>query len=304
MPAKTFFDPVNDTDDTFENLTAANTEMWRQVCYKMIDLASKVRKDCMVILNTPRSLVLEGNQKVLRPSRPSRTFSNTIGQKLYLFTGLNSSYAALYTNWFKIIDDFTGQPCWIPESIKAAGVYCRTDKMANMWDAPAGLNRGVLSGVVDIAFNPSTKEADQLYIKSLNYAVKYPLDGYVIEGQKTTQVKPSAFDRVNVRRLFLRLERMVYQVSRYFVYEPNNIFTRRRFVSTITPIFKSIKANGGLYDFLIVCDESNNTPEVIDNNELRCAILLKPVRTAEFILVDFVATRTDANFREVLDEIL
>jgi phage tail sheath protein FI len=297
-----YYDPIHNPSN-FDNPQDDGTS-WRQVCDKMIDFAAKIRKDCVVILNTPRSLVLEGNQKVLRKSKPDRTFSSTIGQKLNMFTGLNSSYAALYTNWFKVIDDFTGQPCWIPESIKAAGVYCNTDRVANMWDAPAGLNRGVLSGVVDIAFNPTIKESDQLYIKSMNYAKKYPLEGYVVEGQKTTQVKPSAFDRVNVRRLFLRLERMVYQVARYFVYEPNNVFTRRRFVSTITPIFKSIKAAGGMYDFLIVCDESNNTSEVIDNNELRCVIMIKPVRTAEFIRIAFVATRTDANFKEILEEVL
>jgi phage tail sheath protein FI len=298
------YDPVNDTDNTFTNFGPATTQNWRTVAYKFIDFCQKVRKDCMCILNTPRSMVLEGNQKVLRKTKSHRTFSSDIAPKLQLVSGLNSSYAALYTEWFKIMDDFTGQQCWIPESIKACGVYCRTDRVANMWDAPAGLNRGVLTNVVDLAFNPSTKEADQIYIKAMNYAKKYPLDGIVIEGQKTTQAKPSAFDRVNVRRLFLRLERMVYQVSRYFVYEPNNIFTRRRLLSTIEPIFKAVKTAGGLYDYMLVCDESNNTPQVIDNNELKVAILLKPVRTAEFILVDFVACRTSANFSEVLEEIL
>lgn len=298
------YDPINDTDDTFNNFSASTTQAWRAVAYKMVDFCQKVRKDCIAIINTPRSMVLEGNSPVLRKTRPDRTFASEIGPKLPIVSGLNSSYAALYTEWFKIIDDFTGQPCWIPESIKACGVYCRTDRTANIWDAPAGLNRGVLSGVVDMAFNPSVKEADQIYIKGMNYAKKYPLDGYVIEGQKTTQAKPSAFDRVNVRRLFLRLERMVYQVARYFVYEPNNIFTRRRLLSTIEPIFKSVKTSGGLYDYMLVCDETNNSAQVIDNNELRVAILLKPVRVADFIMVDFISTRTSASFSEILEEIV
>jgi hypothetical protein len=273
---------------------------WRALVTELDNFCKNVRKDCMAIVDGPRNLVIEGEQKYIRKTKPSYTFSNRIGNRLKYITGINSSYVAIYTNWVRVLDTYSGNNVWMPPSIKAAGIYVRTDTVANYWDAPAGLNRGIIGGVNDIAFNPRVKEADQLYIKSFNYAKQYPLDGFILEGQKTSQVKPSAFDRVNVRRLFLRLERAVYLVSRYYIYQPNNEFTRSQLTAAVEPIFQSVKAQGGLYDYRIVCDETNNTATVIDNNELRIAIALKPVRTAEFILADFIATRTDTSFDEVL----
>ena len=280
--------------------SSTDTSKWRAVVSSIDNFCKNVRKDCMCVVDTPRNLVLDADQKYIRKTAPTQTFSNTISPKLKFCTGLNSNYLAIYSDWTRIYDTHSGLNVWLPESIKATGVYVRTDRVGNIWDAPAGLNRGVMTDVNDLAFNPRPKESDQLYTKSFNYAKQYPADGFILEGQKTSQVKPSAFDRVNVRRLFLRLERYVYQISRYFVMEPNNVFTRRRLVAAIEPLFQTVKAQGGLYDFRIVCDETNNTPSVIDNNELKVAILLKPVRTAEFILVDFIATRTDANFDEFL----
>jgi hypothetical protein len=298
------FDPVSDLDanDRVIN-TAGDISTWRGVVTAIEQFCSKTRKDCMAILDTPRHLVLVGNEKRIRKTAPDHTFSNTIGEDIRFVTGINSSYAALYSNWFAMVDEFTGIKFWIPETTKVAGIYAYNDTTANIWDAPAGLNRGIVNGVYDLSFNPKGKDMDALYTKSINYAVKYPLDGFIVESQKTTQVKPSAFDRVNVRRLFLRLERATYRACRYFVYEPNNLFTRRRLIDVLTPMFQATKAAGGLYDYRIVCDETNNTPEVIDHNELKVAVLLKPVRTSEFILVDFIATRTDANFDEIIQEI-
>ena len=296
------YDPL--TSQQGEINAADDVDYWRNVCSEFIAFCQDVRKDCMCVLDVPRNLVVEGNEKYIRKTAPENTFSSKIGNKLRFVTGLNSSYAALYSDWMKAVDDFSGITFWMPPTVKVAGIYATNDRIGNIWDAPAGLNRGIIDGIVDIAFNPNGKAADQVYIKAINYAKQYPLDGFILEGQKTTQVKPSAFDRVNVRRLFLRLERVVYQVARYFVYEPNNSFTRRRLVDVITPIFQATKAAGGLYDYMIVCDETNNTAEVIDHNEMKVAILLKPTRTAEFILVDFVATRTDANFQEILQQVI
>jgi phage tail sheath protein FI len=298
------YDPVNDLDANDRVINqSSDIATWRMVVSALEQFCSKTRKDCMTILDTPRHMVLIGNEKRIRKTAPDKTFSNTIGQDIRYVTGINSSYAALYSNWFAMVDEFTGVKFWIPETLKVAGIYAYNDTTANIWDAPAGLNRGIVDGVYDLSFNPKAKDMDALYTKSINYAVKYPLDGFIVEGQKTTQVKPSAFDRVNVRRLFLRLERATYRACRYFVYEPNNLFTRRRLIDVLTPMFQATKAAGGLYDYRIICDETNNTPEVIDHNELKVAILLKPVRTAEFILVDFIATRTDANFDEIIQEI-
>lgn len=277
-----------------------DTSVWRAAINTLDTFCAKIRKDCMTIADGPRNLILEGDEKLIRKTKPTNTFSNSIGPKLKYLTGINSSYTALYTNWTRIFDLFSGVNTWLPPSIKAVGIYCRNDRTANIWDAPAGLNRGIITEANELSFNPRPKEAGMLYKNSFNFAKHYPLDGPILEGQKTTQVKPSAFDRVNVRRLFLQLERFVYKVSRYFVYEPNNLFTRRRLVATIRPLFDSIKTKGGMYDFKIVCDESNNPPTVIDNNELKVGIAIQPVRTAEFILVDFIAMRTGGDFSEVL----
>jgi uncharacterized protein len=178
------------------------------------------------------------------------------------------------------------------------GVYINTDLNFNYWDAPAGLNRGVIQAL-DCAFSPTVKQAGSFYEKNWNYSINYPDDGIVLEGQKSFQVKPSCFDRVNVRRLFLRLERQTRKVAKYFVYEGNTAYTRQRLVDTLDPIFFEAKVGGGIYDYKIICDESINTPSVIDNNELKVKIGIKPVKTAEFILIDFVALSTGASFNEM-----
>jgi phage tail sheath protein FI len=139
-----------------------------------------------------------------------------------------------------------------------------------------------------------------LYTISINPIVNFSGDGYVVFGQKTLQAKPSAFDRINVRRLFVTLERAVQNAVKYFVFEPNTEFTRTRLKNTIVPIFELAKNTEGLYDYLIVCDERNNTPDVIDRNELAVDVYIKPVRAAEFILVNFIATRTSQNFQELI----
>lgn len=293
-----YFDPITDDAGTIADST--DTDLWRSVASSFDNFCRNVRKDCMAIIDGPRNLVIEGNQKLIRKTAPENTFSNTISPKLKYITGLNSSYSAIYTNWIRTIDNHSGVNVWLPQSASVAGIYVRNDRVGNIWDAPAGLNRGIMTGVNDIAFNPIVKEADQVYIKSLNYAKYNSLDGFSVEGQKTTQARPSAFDRVNVRRLFLRLERYTYQVARYFVYEPNNVFTRRRLLSTLEPLFQSIKAQGGLYDYKLICDETNNDAETIDHNELKLSVLLQSTKTAEFILCDFVATRTGASFDELV----
>jgi phage tail sheath protein FI len=204
-----------------------------------------------------------------------------------------------------MFDKNRGVSTWFPPSIKTVGVYLRTERLANMWDAPAGINRGNLPGVADLAFNPANDaEASQIYTKYINFAKQYPIEGFTLEGQKTTRTGDNAFNRVNVRRLLLRLERFVYQTLRQFIYEPNNVFTRRRAIASLDPTFSSVQSRGGLYAYKLVIDETNNTPDVIDRNEMRVAILVQPVKTAEFILVDMIVTRTGANFDEVLQEVL
>jgi len=139
-----------------------------------------------------------------------------------------------------------------------------------------------------------------LYKINVNPIAFFPADGFVIYGQKTLYKKPSAFDRINVRRLFLYLEKSTQSVLKFFLFEPNSISTRTRLVGAITPVFDQAKVNDGIYNYQIICDERNNTPDIIDNNEMKVSIYIQPVRTAEYILADFIATRTGVDFQEII----
>jgi hypothetical protein len=259
------------------------------------------RGDCMFIADAIRQFLVTGKNSKILADR-TRTFQTDVYWAIrHQFETANTSYAAVYGNWVQSYDDFTGDKYWMPFSAHAAAVMARTDANDFPWIAPAGFNRGVLTtSALDLAINPNQKQRDELYKVNINPIYFSASDGMVVMGQKTLSRKPSAFDRINVRRLFLTLERPVKKVSKYFLFEPNTEFTRTRFVNTITPLFEFAKQNQGLYDYLIVADERVNTPEVIDNNELRADILIKPTRAAEFILVTFTATRTDANFNEIV----
>jgi len=278
---------------------APAVKIWKTVVQKLDNFCKNVRKDCMFITECPRPLVLQGQKKIIRESKPANTIDANILPYLPAVCGLNTNYGAGYLDWFEMADDYTGDFFWCPPSIKAMGVYINTDVNYWYWDAPAGLNRGVIQAT-DVAFSPTIKQAGSIYEKNWNYAINYPQDGIVLEGQKTFQVKPSAFDRVNARRLFLRLERAAYKVSRYFVYEGNTQYTRQRLVDALDPYFKEAKNNGGVYDYKIICDETINDPDTIDRNELKVKIGIKPVKTGEFIEIQFICARTGASWPEVL----
>ena len=272
---------------------------WKTVVQKLDNFCKNVRKDCMFVTECPRPLVLQGQKKIIRDTKPANTIDANILPYLPAICGLNTNFGAGYLDWFEMADDYTGDFFWCPPSIKAMGVMINCDVNYWYWDAPAGLNRGVIQ-CTDVAFSPTIKQAGPIYEKNWNYAINYPNDGVVLEGQKTFQTKPSAFDRINVRRLFLRLERAAYQVSRYFVYEGHTAYTRQRLVDALDPYFKEAKNNGGIYDYIIKCDEENNPPDVIDRNELHVQIGIKPVKTIEFIMIDFICARTGASWAEVL----
>jgi len=280
------------------NSNTPAVKTWKAVEQKLDNFCKNIRKDCMFIADGLRPTVIAGQKKIIRPSKPSNTIDEHILPNLKFMSGLNTNYGALYIDWFETADDYSGDFFWCPPSIKAMGVYINTDVNFNYWDAPAGLNRGVIAAT-DVAFSPTPPQAGMIYEKSMNYAIQYPNDGIVLEGQKTLQVKPSALDRINVRRLLLRLERAAYQVSRYFLYEGNTAYLRQRLVDALNPYFNEAKVGGGLYDYKIVCDESNNTPDTIDRNELHVAIGVKPVKTVEFIMIDFVIGRTGSSWEEL-----
>jgi len=295
------FDPDNDPDSEDRYITDySDVSTWRKVVDKLDQISREIRRDCMTIIDAPRQLTLDGAAPKIRRSRPQNTWDDMVGTKLRFISGINSSYCAGYYNWLRTTDDFSGKSFWLPPTCKIIGNYMYLNIVNLPWLAPAGLSYGVINGIHGISHNPSPNEEDQIYLKSWNYIKQYPFDGFIIEGQKTTLTKNSAFNRINVRTLFLDLERFVYNVARNFKYQVNNSYTREQFVQTIKPKFEDYMIRGGLYDYLIKCDDTNNTPETIDANELRCAIYLKPARLIEFIMIDMVAAKTSANLEEIV----
>ena len=276
-----------------------NTDLayWKTIVYKF-DTFCKFRGDCMFCTEGPRHMVLIGNKQVVRKTKKDTSVDLNILPYLSKIAGFNTSYGAGYLNWYRTISDYTGDTLWVPPSIKAMGTYILTDKQYNWWDAPAGMRRGVIN-MVETSFNPNRVQAGEIYDVNWNYAIHYLNDGIIQEGQKTFQTRQSALDRVNVRRLIGRIKRYVYFASRQFLYEPHTQAIREKYVKTITPFFQDLVSRGGLYDFKIICDSTNNTPEVIDRNELRVKIGIKPVKTIEFIIIDLCVLNTGASWTEM-----
>jgi len=267
-----------------------------------IEFATDTRKDHIHISDPLRHIFVEGrNGKKVDRNKISSLGAFNFSEELYwplynLYEKFSTSYAAVYPEWFKVSDYSLKRDIWIPPS----GVIAATIQNTSPFEAPAGFTRGVISGVGDTAVSPPQRQRDLLYKIRMNSITTFPSEGIVIYGQKTLLGRPSAFDRLNVRRTFLYLEKATNSTAKYFVFEANTFFTRARVVSVLTPLYEYAKKNSGVYDYKIVCDESNNTAFTIDNNELVIDIYIKPVRTAEFILVNFYATRTDQNFSEFL----
>ena len=274
---------------------------WNTVESKFITFAQNTRKDFIYISDPIRQIfVLGENTKQINIS--GQTFPlNILNPIKQTYSIINTNYAAAYATWAQVYDNTVSGQVWIPMSGVVAAKYAQTDANFAPWYAPAGFTRGLLDTVNDVAIYPNQKQRDSLYDQAnINPVAFFPSEGFVLYGQKTLQSKPSAFDRVNVRRLFLYLEKRVREVVKYFVFEPNTLFTRTNVLNVINPILEDAKNNEGVYDYLVICDERNNTPEVIDANELVVDIYLKPVRAAEFILVNFYATRTGQDFSEIV----
>lgn len=274
-------------------------ENWQAVASELIYFAEGARKDCIAVIDPHRTNFVVGKGTKVMDIQTNNFTDHIYTPLKNCFDTLDSNYATAYANWIKVNDNFTSKKFWLPFSGYAAAVIARSDAATNAWGAPAGFARGGFNAL-DIAFNPNQKQRDRLYDIPVNPVIFFSGDGYAVYGQKTLQNRPTAFDRLNVRRLFLSLERSVAKTIRYFVFEPNTTSTRTRIVSTLAPAFNYAKNTDGLFDYLIVCDERNNTPTNVDNGEIVVDIYIKPVRTAEFILVNFIATRTGQEFSEVI----
>jgi len=211
---------------------------------------------------------------------------------------LDTNYVATYYPWVKIPNLNTAEPVWVPPSVVLPGVISYTDQVAHEWFAPAGLNRGGLTSVLEAKTRLTHAERDELYEGRVNPIASFPGQGVVVFGQKTLQSKPSALDRINVRRLLIALRKFIASASRYLVFEQNTQALRNRFLNIVNPYLEQVQQNSGLSAFRVVMDDTNNTPDVVDRNQLVGQIFVQPTRTAEFIVLDFVVQPTGATFPE------
>jgi phage tail sheath protein FI len=256
------------------------------------------RMDCMAVLDSPFTLCVNNSGNEANELREWR-------QGVGAFSGdednlnQNTSYAALYANWLEVFDKWNNKFVWIPSSGHVAGIFARTDDVSDPWFAPAGFQRAVLSNVRRLGWNPTLGDRDILYKNGLNPLVSFAGQGKVVFGQKTMLYKNSAFNRINVRRLFIILEKAISTAVVNFLFEPNDELSRLLLVNMIDPFLRDVRARRGIFDFLVICDETNNTPERVDRNELWCDIYVKPTRAAEFIVLNFIATKTGASFTEI-----
>jgi uncharacterized protein len=223
-------------------------------------------------------------------------YGSSTNQALTAATTYNSSYAAAYWPWLQTVDPGTGQLVWIPASTLIPGVYAFNDSVSDPWFAPAGINRGGLDTVVRAEQKLTQTQRNNLYVGNVNPIATFPNVGVVVYGQKTLQKKASALDRVNVRRLLIALKSYISQVANNLVFEQNTIATRNQFLSQVNPYLESVQQRQGLFAFRVIMDDSNNTPDVIDRNQLIGQIYLQPTKTAEFIYLDFNILPTGATF--------
>ena len=250
----------------------------------------ETRKDCVLFLSSPitkSELYLSDSEK---SDKCVDFANNTVG---------SSSYVVIDSGYKRQFDDYNQTFRWVPLNADVAGVCARTDYTFDPWFSPAGLNRGQIRNSTGLSFNPGLSYRDRIYPEGVNPVVEIVGEGTVLLGDKTAQNKPSAFDRINVRRLFIVLEKAIAAASKFSLFELNDSFTRQQFRSLVEPFLRDVKARRGIFDFKVVCDETNNTPEMIDRNEFAADIYIKPTRSINYIKLNFIATRSGVNFSEV-----
>jgi hypothetical protein len=247
------------------------------------------RKDAVVFCSPQRS-------DVVNVTNANTQMSNVIG----FFDNIRSSSYVVFDSGYKYgYDRYNDVYRHVPLNGDIAGLSARTDTVADSWFSPAGFNRGIVRGAVKLAFNPTKAQRDQLYPARINPVATFPGQGTILFGDKTGLTTPSAFDRINVRRLFIVLEKAISTASKFQLFEFNDEFTRANFRNMVEPFLREVQGRRGITDFLVICDETNNTGEVIDRNEFIAEIFIKPARSINFITLSFVATRTGVSFDEV-----
>ena len=259
-----------------------------QLANYIIDNICEVRKDCVALISPDKSKVL------------NNIGSEALSLKNWRGAVRNTSYAVLDSGYKYQYDRYNDIYRWVPLNGDIAGLCVRTDNTNDAWWSPAGFNRGNVKNVVKLAYNPRKSERDVLYSNGVNPVVTFPGQGTVLFGDKTLQAKPSAFDRINVRRLFIVLEKAISTSAKFSLFEFNDAFTRAQFKNLVTPYLRNIQGRRGITDFLVVCDETNNTAQVIDSNQFVGDIYIKPARSINFIQLNFVAVGTGVQFSEVV----
>lgn len=247
------------------------------------------RRDCVVVASPSRESVVNVS---------ASTVVDTTKTSVALFG--SSSYLIVDNNYLKVYDKYNDQYVFVPAASSTAGLMAATDINAAPWFSPAGQRRGQYFGVTSLAYNPTKAQRDELYKAGINPIVNIPGQGILLFGDKTKESRPSAFDRINVRRLFLVIERAIKRASGNVMFEFNDEFTRAEFVNIVEPFLREIKGRRGITDFRVVCDETNNTANVIDTNNFVASIFIKPARSINFITLNFVATRTGVEFEEIV----
>ena len=285
---KTAYEKFEDSETVDVGLIMAGPSGSATHVDNLITIAEE-RKDAIVFASPQRADVV------------NVTNSNTQMQNVKdFFDSIRSSSYAVFDSGYKYAyDRYNDVYRFVPLNGDIAGLAARTDTVADPFFSPAGFNRGIIRGAVKLAFNPTKAQRDILYPARVNPVATFPGQGTVLFGDKTALTTPSAFDRINVRRLFILLEKAISTASKFQLFEFNDEFTRANFRNIVEPFLREIQGRRGITDFLVVCDETNNTGEVIDRNEFVAEIFIKPARSINFITLSFVATRTGVSFDEV-----
>lgn len=245
------------------------------------------RKDCVAFVSP---VINNASTDEATKLSIAKTFRNAVG---------NSSYTVIDTGYKYQYDSYNDTYRYVPLNADIAGLCARTDLTNDPWYSPAGFNRGVVRNTIRLAYNPNKTHRDELYQNAINPVITMPGEGTLLFGDKTAQTKPSAFDRINVRRLFIVLEKAIATAAKYSLFEFNDAFTRSQFRSMVEPFLRDVQNRRGITDFLVKCDESNNTAEVIDGNRFVADIYIRPARSINFIQLNFIATKTGVSFTEV-----
>jgi len=259
------------------------------VCQHAIDTLSLGRLDCVTFVSPPLAAVK--NNAGDETDDVIDYFKDTLNRF--------SSYVVSDSGWKRQYDRYNDVYVNVPLNADIAGLCARTDSTNDPWFSPAGLNRGAIKNVVKLLWTPNQTDRDSLYLNGINPVANLPGNGIVLYGDKTMLAKPSAFDRINVRRLFIVLEKAISTAAKFQLFEFNDVFTRAQFKSIVEPFLRDVRGRRGIYDFRVVCDETNNTGEIIDRNEFVADIFIKPAKSINFIQLNFIATRTSITFEEV-----